>query len=604
MATVSTRKAERTVSRFRLPTGGAFVVAVLIVVFGFYVLGPVLLIFVNSFNLAQVGQPEEWSLANWRLAFSQPDIGEALRNTLIVFGLYTVISFPLAVLIAWALARTQVRWSYGLEFMFWVSFMVPAISVTIGWTYLMDPDVGMLNRLVEFLPFVDEGPFNIYSVPGIIWVHLMANGISAKVMLLTPAFRNMNLAFEEAARVSGASNLRTMTRVTLPLMIPVMVIVFTLQVVRVFQSFETEQILGTPIGFYVYSTKIFQFVRFEDPPLYGAATALASVTLIIIAIIYPLSRWLATRRNYTTVSGSFRPGLIDMGKAQPFIFAGIVVLVLFLTLAPIATLVLGSFMTRVGFFQINDVWTTDHWRGVLADRYFLRSLRTTLVLSSTTAIVSPLLFSVVAYILVRTAWSGRAFLEGIFWMSAAIPGMLSGLGLLWLFLGFGGFDLLLPLYGTIFALLLVVTLQGKLTSTQLIKGVYLQMGADMEEAARVAGAGWLRTYFRIWIPLIMPTLILIGVLNFVIAAGATASIILLASRDTTTLSILALEKMTAGDVKDIEGAGIVSLFIVGMTVVVAILARTFGLQLGVSHNVRAKDRGKEAAAAPVLETHQ
>ena len=58
-------------------------------------------------------------------------------------------------------------------------------------------------------------------------------------------------------------------------------------------------------------------------------------------------------------------------------------------------------------------------------------------------------------------------------MSAAIPGMLSGLGLLWLFLGFGGFDLLLPLYGTIFALLLVVTLQGKLTSTQLIKGVYL-----------------------------------------------------------------------------------------------------------------------------------
>ena len=589
-------------SRIRRPSRGTFVVAALIIVFGFYVITPVLLIFVNSFNLAQMGQPEEWSLDNWRLAFSQPDIAVALRNTLIVFGFYTGVSFPLAVLIAWAIARTKLRWSYGLEFMFWVSFMVPVISVTIGWTYLMDPDVGMLNRLVEFLPFVDKGPFNIYSVPGIIWVHLMANAVSAKVMLLTPAFRNMNLALEEAARVSGASTMRTMIRVTLPLMIPAMVIVFMLQVVRVFQSFETEQILGTRIDFFVYSTKIFQFVRFEDPPLYGAATALASVTLIIIAIIYPLSRWLATRRSYTTVSGSFRPGLIDMGKLQPFIFAGIVTLILLLTLVPIATLVLGSFMTRVGFFQVTPVWTTDHWRDILTDRFFLQSLKTTLTLSSTTAIISPLLFSVVAYIIVRTKWPGRGVLEGVFWMSAAIPGMLSGLGLLWLFLGFAGFDLLLPLYGTIWAILLVVILQGKLTSTQLLKGIYLQMGADMEEAARVGGAGWLRTYVKIWIPLIMPTLILISVLNFVIAAGATASIILLASRDTMTLSLLALEKMTAADHRDLEGAGIVSLFIVGMTVVVALTARRFGLRLGVSHNMRASDPAKREASAPAAET--
>ncbi len=589
-------------SRIRRPGGGTFVVAALIIVFGFYVITPVLLIFINSFNLAQVGQPEEWSLDNWRLAFSQPDIALALRNTLIVFGFYTGLSFPLAVLIAWAIARTKLRWSYGLEFMFWVSFMVPVISVTIGWTYLMDPDVGLLNRLVEYLPFVDEGPFNIYSVPGIIWVHLMANAVSAKVMLLTPAFRNMNLALEEAARVSGASNLRTMIRVTLPLMIPAMVIVFMLQIVRVFQSFETEQILGTPIGFFVYSTKIFQFVRFEEPPLYGAATALASVTLIIIAIIYPLSRWLATRRSYTTVSGSFRPGLIDMGKLQPLIFAGIVTLILLLTFVPVVTLVVGSFMTRVGFFQVNEVWTTDHWRGVLTDRFFMQSLRTTLTLSSATAIISPLLFSVVAYIIVRTNWSGRGILEGVFWMSAAIPGMLSGLGLLWLFLGFAGFDLLLPLYGTIWAILLVVILQGKLTSTQLLKGIYLQMGSDMEEAARVGGAGWLRTYVRIWIPLIMPTLILISVLNFVIAAGATASIILLASRDTMTLSLLALEKMTAADHRDLEGAGIVSLFIVGMTVVVALTARRFGLRLGVSHHVQARDQAKREASAPAAET--
>ena len=576
------------------PRGGTLVVAALIIAFGFYIAGPVLLIFINSFNLAQVGQPAIWSLDNWRFAFSTVSIAEALLNTLIVFGLYTLVSFPAAVAIAWALARTKVRWSYGLEFMFWVSFMIPTISVTIGWAYLLDPDVGMLNQVLTFLPFLDSGLFNIYSVPGIIWVHLMANAISAKVMLLTPAFRNMNVLLEEAARVSGASNLRTMLRVTLPLMVPIMVIVFVLQIVRVFQSFETEQILGTPIGFYVYSTKIFQFVRFFDPPQYGAATALASVTLIIIAIIYPLSRWLTGRKRFTTVSGSFKPGLIDLGRGQPFVTAAIIALLLFLTVVPIVTLIGGSFMTRVGFFNVNQVWTTAHWGDVLGDRFFLQSLRTTLVLSTTTALISPLLFSVVAYIFVRTTWAGRGLLEGVFWMSAAIPGMLSGLGLLWLFLGFGGFDLLVPLYGTIFALLLVVILQGKLTSTQLIKGVYLQMGADMEEAARIAGAGWVRTYVKIWIPLIMPTLILIGVLNFVIAAGATASIILLASRGTQTLSLLALDMMTRSDGVDLEGAGIVSLFIVGMTVVVAVVARRFGLRVGVSHDVRAEGQERRA----------
>ncbi|NIO07664.1 MAG: iron ABC transporter permease, partial [Deltaproteobacteria bacterium] len=88
-----------------------------------------------------------------------------------------------------------------------------------------------------------------------------------------------------------------------------------------------------------------------------------------------------------------------------------------------------------------------------------------------------------------------------------MPGILSGLGLLWLFLGT---PLLVAMYGTIYALVLVVILQGKLLSTQMIKSVFLQMGADLEESALVSGAGWLYTYFRIWLPLLMPTLVLIG----------------------------------------------------------------------------------------------
>ena len=367
-----------------------------------------------------------------------------------------------------------------------------------------------------------------------------------------------------------------------------------LNVVRIFQSFEVEQILGTPINFYVYSTKIFQFVRYFDPPEYGQATALASITLIIIAVVIPMQRWLLNRRRYTTVTGQFKPGLIDLGPWQWVAWGANEFLVALLTVVPVLVLIGGSFMTRVGWFNINDVWTLTHWQDVLADRFFMQALRTTVILSTSTAIISPLLFSIVAYVLVRTGWPGRVVLDSLFWMSAAIPGMLAGLGLLWVFLGTPG---LIALYGTIFALLLVVILQGKLTSTQLIKGAYPQMGLDLEEAARVAGAGWLRTYVRNWLPLIMPTLVLICTINFVLAAQATASIILLASRGTTTLSILALEKMTHADGTLLEQAGIVSLFIVGMTVVVALVARRFGLRIGVSHEMRASQASEQQVPA-------
>lgn len=573
----ATRTATWPVTALKRPSPGTFVMSVLVLVFGFYIVYPVLLIFLNSFNVGGLVGPTRFSLENWRAAFSQPGLPQSLGNTLLVYFSYTLVSFPVAVLIAWILARTRIPFSNGLEFMFWISFMLPNLSTTIGWTFLLDPHVGFLNQLLKWLAFIEEIPFNIYSVQGIVFAHLIGNAISLKVMLLTPAFRNMDLSLEEASLASGASNFRTMIRVTLPVMVPPMVVVFMLNAVRIFQSFETEQILGTPIGFYVYSTKIFQLVRSFDPPEYGQATALASLTLILIAAIIPVQRWLLQRRQYTTVSGRYRPGLIDLGFFQPIVFGFVLVVVALLTFVPVLTLVGGSFMTRVGFFQVTPLWTLDHWREVLTDRFFLQSLRNTLLLSSATAMVSPLMFSIVAYILVRTRWPGRTLLDSLFWMSASIPGMLAGLGLLWLFLGT---PLLKPLFGTVWALVLVTILQGKLTSTQLFKSVYLQMGQELEDASKVSGAGWWRTYFRIWLPLIMPVLVLVGTFNFVLAAQATSSIILLASRGTVTLSILALELMTHADGAELEAAGIVSLVMIAMTVGVALVARRYGIRVG------------------------
>lgn len=570
-------------------TKGHLIMAAALLSLGYFLIWPVILLLINSFNAATdwFVEPRSWGIRHWANAFQRPGLLRSLGNSLLIWSLTVAISFPIGVAIAWILARTKIPFSHALEFLFWVSYMVPSLPTTIAWITLLDPDIGMINVAAKNWFGLDQGPFNIFSVPGIVWANLMGHGISVKVMLMTPAFRNMDATLEEAARVGGAGNLRTIFRVTLPLMISPMMMVFALQLLRVFQSFETEYLLGLPFGFYVYSTKIYSLVR--DPvPNYGEATVLASLTLLIIAVILPLQRWILERRRYTTITGSFRPGLIDLGRWNYVAFGAVALLLALLTVGPLAVLVLGSFMERIGYFVLG--FTLDHWRLVLTDPVFVKALKTTLTLATTAAILSPLLFSVIAYIIVRTRLPGRGLLDLMIWSAGAVPGILAGLGLLWVFIGT---PVLNFLFGTIWALLIVVLLQGKTTGVNIMKGVLVQVGADMEEAARVSGAGWLRTYFLIWLPLLMPTLMLLAVMNFVGAAGATSSIILLASRDTMTLSLMALE-LSSSAVNNREAASIISLFIIAFTMTGALLIRHFGLRLGVRHDTQA--RGSSTAA--------
>lgn len=569
--------------------------ALVLLSLGYFLIWPVILLLINSFNTAGdwFVEPRRWGLRHWLNAFQRPGLLKSLGNSLLIWSLTVAASFPIGITIAWILARTRIPGSHTLEFLFWVSYMIPALPTTIAWITLLDPDIGLVNVGLTKLGLFDHGPFNIFSIPGIVWANLMGHGIAIKVMLLTPAFRNMDASLEEAARVGGASNLLTLFQVTLPLMISPMILVFALQLLRVFQSFETEYLLGVPFGFYVYSTKVYALVR-DAVPNYGEATVLASITLLVIGLIIPLQRWILERRRYTTITGAFRPGLIDLGRWNGVAFGMIAGLLVLLTIGPLLILVLGSFMTRIGYFVLG--FTLDHWKLVLSDPVFVKALRTTMLLAGTAAIASPLLFSVLAYMLVRTRLPGRGVLDLMVWGSGAIPGILAGLGLMWVFLGTPGLNFL---FGSVWALIIVVILQGKTTGVNVMKGVFVQVGADMEEAARVSGAGWIRTYFRIWLPLLMPTLMLLAVMNFVSAAGATGSIILLASRETMTLSLMALE-LSSIAVSNREAASIISIFIIGITVTGALIVRYFGLRLGVRHDMHANAAALGSGAQPTL----
>src|SRR4029434_4300326 len=129
----------------------------------------------------------------------------------------------------------------------------------------------------------------------IVWIHVITGSLTVKVILLTPAFRNMNTAFEEASRVAGASTLRTALRITVPVMAPTILSVLLLGTMVSLQTFEVEQVLGIPFRFFVFSTMIYDLLV-TRVPRYDAATALAAATLATMLHMVLAQQWLTRGR--------------------------------------------------------------------------------------------------------------------------------------------------------------------------------------------------------------------------------------------------------------------------------------------------------------------
>jgi len=547
----------------------------LLVLVAFISLYPLSLVVLNSFQLSRPGQTLRYGFDGWR-AFAQPFILQTLYNTFLLVLVRQLITFPFAVLVAWLIARTDLPRRNFFEFMFWVPFFLPALPVTLGWILLLDPHFGLLNHLFMKLPFIHGPPFNIYSFWGIVWVHCSLYTLSVKVMLLTPAFRNMDASLEEASRVCGSSPIGSLCRIIVPLMMPTVLAVFTLGTIRSLEAFEVEIMLGIPVGFYVYSTMIYDLVRWE-PPKYPPAMALGTVFLAVLIGMVIFQIWYVSRRQYRTVGGQgHRIALTSLGRWKWPAFAFLSAFVLVFTVLPIVFLILSSFMTLFGFFGIENTWTLLHWHKVLTDSIFIRSVLNTLwlVLGSVTGIL--VLSLAVAYVVTKTSFAGRHALDFLAWLPWGIPGILLGLALLWMFLGN---DLLAPLYGTSLILMFAMIVKDLPLGSQLFKGVMLNIGKELEEASVVSGAKWYTTFWRILMPIILPTVLAVALVSMITTMRETSTVVLLSTSETRPIAVLMLDYLVES--KEYEKAAVLGAIITALVLVPAILARKFGFRFGI-----------------------
>lgn len=537
---------------------------------------PVALILLNSIQMARPGQAPLYSLDAWRVALSDPSMLSSVRNTFAVVVARQAIAFPVAILIAWVLARTDIPGSRWLEFLFWIAFFLPALPVTLGWILLLDPEYGLVNNLISLLPFAGKGTFNIYSFWGIVWAHLASGTIAIKVMLLTPAFRNMDASLEEASRVAGASNIGTLARIVLPVMTPILTVTLLLSIIHSLQTFEIELILGLPFRFFVFSTQIY-FLIHQEPPLFPAATALSSMILGLMVPLIVLQRWATGKRRYTTVTGHFKGHRVILGKWRLPVLFMVLGCALIITVVPFIFLLIGTFMRLFGFFNLAQAWTTVHWSRVFDDPIFFTSVRNTLFLAGGTGLAAVTLFTIISYIVVRTRFAARAALDFISWLPSTLPGIILGLGLLWLFLGTA---LLRPVYGTIAILIIATVVSAMPLGVQIIKANFAQLGFELEEAAKVAGGSWSQTFRHVMLPLITPALLLVGTVSFIQAAKNVSTVALIATSGTRPLSLLQLDFMVEGRY---ESAAVVGVIVVAMTTGIAFIARVLGLRVGLAN---------------------
>jgi iron(III) transport system permease protein len=548
---------------------------VFMVVFLAAMLGlPLVFLLAGSFNVAPPGQAAVYGPNNWLRAFSDPATMSALWMSFMLSVARLIPAMIIAVLVAWLIARTDMPGGNTIEFFCWVAYFVPDFPLTLAWILLLDPSYGFLNLLARSLPFVDGPLFNPYGFWGIVWVHTSAGGIWFKVMLLAPLFRRLGASLEEAARVSGAGTSVMLRRITLPLLSPMILAVAVLSFIRGLQSFNTELLLGTPAGIYVYSTRIYDYIH-REPASYGEATALGSIFLVILAcLLFLYGRFLTDKRKFAVVTGQGYSTLrVKLGKWRYPALAGCLTYLAVMTLLPLVFLIVGSFMRRYGFFNISSQFTLAHWQRLVTDPIFLVALKNSLVIAAITAAGGIVLYSTVAYLLISRRALMTPILEGMCWLPHILPGILLSLGVLWFLLAT---PLRFVLYGTVWGIALALIIGDSPVTTQAFRAGLLQLGFDLEEAARVSGASWSYTYRRVLLPLLAPIAGAVGLMNFGSALTSISTPVLLYSHQSRPLSILLLEYSVTGE---LERGAALGLLITAIICLMMLAGRRLGLQL-------------------------
>lgn len=476
-----------------------------------------------------------------RLYTYQMNLG-ALKNTLIAatvtMVLGTLIAFPLA----WLVGRTNLFGKKFFRSLFVLTYMVPPYVGAMAWLRLLNPNVGTMNQFFRMIFGLGDtpGPLNIYTLGGLIWV-LTTFYYPYAFITISRAMEKMDPSLEEASRISGASPLLTVFRITLPMMTPSLIAGALLVFVAAMSCYGIPSIIGAPGKVHTVTTRIIEYNGLGAQGI-SDATGLAVFLMALAILILYLSDFVVARKQYITVSGkSTRPNIVDLGKWRvPLtvlvsLFATIVVLI------PFATILTTSFKIDVGKSLFDpENFTLTQWQTIFSRSETMSCLKNSLIFGVVTATVGIVVACTMSYLLQRTKIRGRKLPDFLITLGSGTPSVVIALGLIMTMKG----DFGVNIYNTAYIMIVAYLIKYLMMGMRTVVSAMSQIHVSLEECSQISGASWTRTMLKITGPLIFPSIAAGWFLIFIPSFYELSMTTLLYSNSTKTIGFQLYEYWT------------------------------------------------------------
>ncbi len=552
-------------SRQRLMAG--LWVALLLAILGFLVIYPVLTLLlgaltdtnpvVDGFSLNHL------SITNFLAVLVNPNVAEALFNTLIACGGGTLVAVVIGLAFSWIVVRTNTPFKGFIAAASILPLFAPPLVAGVAWTILGSPKTGLINTMFKWAGL--DWHVDFYSLWGLVFVFGIYYAPYV-YMFTSSALRNMDPSLEEAAEISGASAFATLFSVTFPLIMPAIVSGMLLSFIVMLGIYGIPAVLGAPTNIAVLTTYIFKLTNWS-PPLYNTAAAVAIILMVVTGLLVFAQQKVLSGRSYTTVAGkAYRPRSLDLGPWRWLTFGLGLIYLLVVVVLPMLALIVAAFRK---FMFIRDAaslfdmrqYSLMHFNSIFDNPLTMRSIYNAVEVGIITAVVGGTLAFAIGYTIHRTHVPGRRSIDLVSIVPVAIPGLVIGVAYLWAWIGIPG-----GLYGTIWILALAFIARFMPDTVKALSTSFLQIHRELEEAAWVCGKGMLGTIRTIVLPLARPGVIASMTLLFVLAIRELGSSLFLYTSNTMVMSVLLLDYYEGGNIGKTAAFSLVQTVLLGVLI--------------------------------------